>query len=71
MIELHRIGIAGRALLVNPDLILTVEETPDTVIKMTTGAHLVVAEAAGDVVDAMRTWRAGVLNMSHSVSSVH
>ncbi|HVW17943.1 MAG TPA: flagellar FlbD family protein [Solirubrobacteraceae bacterium] len=70
MITLHRIGQSGGALLVNPHLILTVEETPDTVITMATGAHIVVAESAEEVVEAARAWRASVLSASRNLAPV-
>jgi flagellar protein FlbD len=62
MITLHRLGIRSEELHLNPDLITTVEAHPDTVITLATGAKVVVAEAPEDVVDAVREWRAGILD---------
>jgi flagellar protein FlbD len=39
----------GSSLLVNPDRIELVEETPDTVLTMTDGKKLLVREAAAEV----------------------
>lgn len=62
MIVLHRLGAGARAeLQLNPDLILTVEAHPDTVVALTTGAKLVVSETPDEVADAVREWRVRVL----------
>ena len=49
MIELTRLN--GTVVFVNPDLIVTVEPTPDTVITLTTGDKLVVREAPQVIID--------------------
>ena len=38
-------------LIVNADLIQTVEETPDTVITLTTGTKFIVKEKSKEIVD--------------------
>lgn len=38
-------------LIINADLIQTVEETPDTVITLTTGAKFIVKEKSKEIVD--------------------
>lgn len=43
--------------VVNADLILTVERTPDTVLTMTTGARLMVKDSVKDVVDKAVDYR--------------
>ena len=51
MITLHRLGhTTAEPFHLNPDLIVTVEATPDTVITLTTGAKVVVAESPERVV---------------------
>ena len=60
MISLHRLGHKLEPFRLNPDLIVTVEGTPDTVITMVDGNKLVVAESVAEVVDAVRTWRSSV-----------
>ena len=60
MIRLHRLGGAEQFDL-NPDLILTVESTPDTVVTLTTGTKLVVDESPDSVTAAVREWWVGVL----------
>lgn len=48
MIRVTRLN--GAPLFVNADLIETVSSTPDTLITLTTGTKLMVAETVGDVV---------------------
>ena len=47
----------GKELVVNVDHVLTVEATPDTVIALTTGAHLMVKESVREVVDRAAAWK--------------
>jgi len=61
MIELTRLGARSEPLWLNPDLIATIEAHPDTVVALTTGSKLMVTESPGEVVEAVRAWRAGVL----------
>jgi flagellar protein FlbD len=60
MIELHRLGAHGEPLWLNPDLIATLEAHPDTVIGLTTGTKVMVAETVGQVIDEVRAWRVSV-----------
>ncbi len=61
MIVLHRLGHDDEPIHVNPDLIQLVESHPDTVLTLTTGTRLVVAEPPDTVVDAVREWRVAIL----------
>jgi flagellar protein FlbD len=61
MIVLHRLGHQAQEFLLNPDMILTVEATPDTVVTLTSGIKVVVAEPPHRVSEQVRAWRAGVL----------
>jgi uncharacterized protein YlzI (FlbEa/FlbD family) len=61
MIELHRLGQA-EAFHLNPDLIVTVEAHPDTVIQLATGARVVVTESPDEVGDLVRDWRVSITN---------
>jgi flagellar protein FlbD len=58
VIILTRLG--GHQVAVNPDLIERAEPTPDTVLTMFDGRKIVVAESVGEVVAAVRSWRASV-----------
>ncbi len=55
MIGLTRIN--GRAVVVNAELIETVESTPDTVVSLTTGKKLVVLESPEDVIGKVINYR--------------
>ena len=61
MITLHRLGHAELELHVNPDLIVTVEANPDTVITLANGAKFLVAEAPQQVAEEVRDYRVEVL----------
>ena len=60
MIRLSRLGAHGEPMWLNPDLIATIEAHPDTVIALTTGTKLVVADSVDEVIDRVRAWRVGV-----------
>ncbi len=47
MIEITKLN--GKKLLVNAELIESVEETPDTVISFTTGKKIIVKESRQDI----------------------
>ncbi len=57
MIELHRLGRETAPFHLNPDLIVTIEANPDTVVHLTTGANLVVRESPEELVGLVRAWR--------------
>jgi uncharacterized protein YlzI (FlbEa/FlbD family) len=62
MIRLHKLGHTPHPFHLNPDLVLTVEANPDTVVTLTTGSRLLVAETPEQVAEAVRHWRASVLD---------
>jgi len=61
VIRLHRLGHREEDFLLNPDLILSIEATPDTVVTLTTHTKLIVLERPDEVVDLVRAWRASIL----------
>lgn len=61
MIKLHRLGHEVESFLLNPDLILTVEANPDTVITLTTGTKIVVAEPPERVASEVKECRVEIL----------
>jgi uncharacterized protein YlzI (FlbEa/FlbD family) len=61
MITLNRLGHSDEPFQLNPDMIVTVESTPDTVIGLATGAKVVVAETPAEVAAAVHGYRAEVL----------
>jgi flagellar protein FlbD len=62
LIRLHRLGHDPQPFHLNPDLILTVEANPDTVVTLATGTRLLVCESPEAVAAAIRDWRVSVLN---------
>jgi len=61
MILVHRLTHPNHQLYLNPDQILSLEATPDTVVSLLNGSKFVVSESLGDVVGLVRTWRASIL----------
>lgn len=55
MIEVTKLN--GSRVLINPDLIELVEETPDTVIVFTTGRKLIVKEGRQEVKNLVKSYR--------------
>jgi flagellar protein FlbD len=55
MIQLTKINGAG--IVVNPDLIEYIEETPDTVITITNGDKVVVKDRMVDIIDKVVRYR--------------
>ena len=55
MIEVTKIN--GIKILVNPDLFEVVEETPDTVITLTTGRKIIVKESRQEVKNLVKSYR--------------
>ena len=55
MIELTK--MSGRKVLVNPELIELVEETPDTVILFTTGRKIIIKESRQEVKNLVKSYR--------------
>ena len=55
MIELTRLN--GTPIVVNTDLIETVEETPDTVITLTSGKKIIVKERRQEVKNLVKSYK--------------
>ena len=55
MIEVTKLN--GVKILVNPVLFETVEETPDTVITLTTGKKIIVKESRQDIKNLVKLYR--------------
>ena len=55
MIEVTKLG--GQKILVNPDLLEIVEETPDTVITLTTGKKIIVKESRQEIKNLVKSYR--------------
>jgi uncharacterized protein YlzI (FlbEa/FlbD family) len=61
MITLHKLGHGTECFCLNPDLIVSIESTPDTVITLATTAKVLVAERPEEIAEAVRSWRAAVI----------
>lgn len=55
MIEITKMN--GQKVLVNPDLIELVEETPDTVMTLTTGRKIIIKESRQEVKNLVKLYR--------------
>ena len=55
MIEVTKMN--GRKVLVNPDLIELVEETPDTVVLFTTGRKIIIKESRQEIKNLVKLYR--------------
>ncbi|MBQ7972774.1 MAG: flagellar FlbD family protein [Lachnospiraceae bacterium] len=55
MIEVTKLN--GEIILLNSDLIETVEETPDTVITLTSGKKIIVKEGRQEVKNLVKSYR--------------
>ena len=58
MIGVSRLN--GKAYFINPHLVEFIEETPDTVITLTTGKKIVVDEDARQIVEKILDYRAEI-----------
>lgn len=61
MIEVTKIN--GVKVLVNPDLIELVEETPDTVLTLTTGKKIIVKESRQKVKNLVKLYRKEIFSI--------
>ena len=64
MILLHRLSHSDEPFHLNPDLIVSVEALPDSVITLTTHVKVLVRETPEEIADAIRTWRSGILGVT-------
>lgn len=53
----------GSEIVVNADLIETIEATPDTIITLVDGTRYVVEETTGELTDRIKRYRAAVLRL--------
>lgn len=59
MIEVTRLN--NTKVLINPDLIEFVEETPDTVVTFTTGRKIIVKESRQEIKNLVKLYRKDIL----------
>ena len=59
----------GEQFALNPDLIERAEESPDTVLTLVDGKHLMVTEKLTDLIEASRMDRASILALAQEVAA--
>ena len=55
MIQLSRLN--GKPLVVNAELIELIEETPDTILTLTTGKKIIVKESVAEVIEKVKEYK--------------
>ena len=63
MLKVKRLN--GKEFVVNGELIMYIEETPDTVITLTNGQKIVVKEAVDDVIEKMLEYKWKINNFKN------
>ena len=58
MVEVTKLN--GSTVLVNAELIESVEETPDTVLSFVTGKKLIVKESRQEIKNLVKSYRKGI-----------
>lgn len=53
----------GASIIVNAELIESIESTPDTIISTTSGNKIIVREAAQEVVEKVKQYKREILHM--------
>jgi uncharacterized protein YlzI (FlbEa/FlbD family) len=61
VIRLHRLSARAEVFYLNPDLIVAIDSTPDTVLTLTTHQKVLVSDPAEAVVAAILAWRSSIL----------
>jgi flagellar protein FlbD len=70
MIVLHRLAHEAEPFHLNPDLIVTVEACPDTVVTLATGARILVCEGPETITRAILHWKSAVRRSAlHAVNA--
>lgn len=65
MIKVKKLN--GKEFVVNCELIQYLEETPDTVLTLTTGQKIVIAETADEIIDKVIEYKAKILKRKSNV----
>ena len=61
MIRLHRLSARAEVFYLNPDLIISIDSTPDTVLTLTTHQKVLVSDSPNVVVAAVQAWRVSII----------
>ncbi len=68
MIKLTRLN--KKEIYLNPDLMKSIEETPDTIIVLVNGDHYLVREKASEIIGKIIDFRVTILNHSKNPSGL-
>lgn len=68
MIQLTRLN--STKIFLNPDLMRSIEETPDTIISLVNGEQFLVREKAADVIEKIVAFRVAVLRLAGDPSQM-
>lgn len=69
MIKLTRLN--NSTIYLNPDLIKSIEETPDTIISLVNDDHYLVREKTEEIIDQIIAYRVRIINQSRQYSTTN
>ena len=61
MIRLHRLSARAEVFYLNPDLIVAIDSTPDTLLTLTTHQKVLISDSPEVVVAAIQAWRSSII----------
>jgi uncharacterized protein YlzI (FlbEa/FlbD family) len=61
VILVHKLSHDREPFYINPDLIVSIEAHPDSVLTLDNGGKVVVADTTDELLDAIREWRRSLL----------
>lgn len=67
MIKLTRLN--NSTIYLNPDLIKSIEETPDTIISLVNDDHYLVREKTEEIIDKIVSYRVRIIHQSRQFST--
>jgi len=67
MIKLTRLN--NSTIYLNPDLIKSIEETPDTIISLVNDDHYLVREKTEEIIDKIVSYRVRISHQARQLSS--
>lgn len=67
MIDVTRLN--GKSFVLNAELIEVMEETPDTVITLTTGHKYVVKESVDEVLNRIMTYKRNIIGNLYAIGT--
>ena len=64
MIRLHRLSARAEVFYLNPDLIVTIDVTPDTVVTLSTHQKVLVKDSPEELLAAIQAWRSSIITQA-------